>query len=66
MKAVRKDKSDNTQRQVMMSEVMNTTGMRRVIHSISFKCIEAAGNLRQRPTMYQHVDRPTYVLTKQM
>ena len=46
MKAVRKDKSDNTQRQVMMSEVMNTIGMRRVIHSVSFKCIEAAyGNL---------------------
>ena len=24
------------------------------------------GNLRQRPTVYQHVDRLTYVLTKQM
>ena len=31
---------------VMMSKVMNTTVMRRVAHSISFKCIEAAyGNL---------------------
>ena len=33
---------------VMMSKVMNTTVMRRVTHSTSFKCIEAAyGNLYQ-------------------
>ena len=48
----------------MMSKVMNTTVMRRVAHSISFKCIEAAyGNLEK--TMKNTWNMHSYLAVQQ-